>query len=201
MKKLMVLTIIIVSAATAFGQGRHSIKIGVGANLNWNLDKGYNHDKSMGTIYTLGTTLHIDYGYRLNKYIELGVNAFSLTNRQGEYRDEMGVGALAKFVFTPLPKVFRYIRLGVGAGWINTKHLRTDSEAVSSRLNEFACDYAYDALMPIVTKDKGYGVFLGGAFKCFYGLEEDVAFYLFALNVVFVEFFCQCFGLGLVAAA
>ncbi len=132
---------IILSAATLSGQGRHSIKIGVGTNLMWDVDNGYNYDKSMGTIYTLGPTLHIDYGYKLNKYIELGVNAFSLTNRYGASYDAMAIGALAKFVYTPLPKTFRHVRLGVGAGWINTQYLRTDLMARTQRRNEFAFDY------------------------------------------------------------
>jgi hypothetical protein len=141
MKKLMIFALIILSASSAFGQGRHSIKVGVGANLMWDIDSGYNLDKNRGTIYSPGPTLHIDYGYKLNNYLELGVNAFSLTNHYGENADAMRLGALANAVFTPLPKTFRYIRIGIGIGWMNFQRIETAPNTRSERRNVFAGDY------------------------------------------------------------
>lgn len=139
MKKLL-LTLILLSATLAYGQGRHSLRVGAGTNLVWNEDK-YNFDKDRFDTYSPGPTLHIDYGYRLNKYLELGANAFSLTNNYGKHKDNTKLGVFAKAVLTPLPIAFRYIRLGVGAGWLYVRDLWTDRiEAWDNRINAFACD-------------------------------------------------------------
>ena len=88
-------------------QDRNAVRVGVGVNVR-------NSRPDNGTL-EVGPSLFVEYGREINRYLSIAANVHTDMNEYGDFANLHALGVSVRGIVTPLPKWFRWIKIGVGA--------------------------------------------------------------------------------------
>ena len=95
-------------------QNKHTIRIGAGVNVRSSVD-----DDRL----RVGPSLAVEYGRTINAYFSVAAEIHTDMCKNGAASDLYGAGVGLRGMFTPFPKKFRWVKVGVGATYDHCKYL------------------------------------------------------------------------------
>lgn len=138
MKIKLLFVILLVASGTLSAQNRNSIRVGAGINVR----EGRPDENTL----KIGPSLFVEYGREINPYFSIALDLHTDMCKYGKYSNLHALGVSLRGILTPLPKKFRWVKIGVGATYERRRDIygsdRTDDDAnASKKYMQFVSNY------------------------------------------------------------
>ncbi|WP_195289552.1 hypothetical protein [Alistipes finegoldii] len=134
----LVFSFLLVASGTLSAQNQNVIRVGVGMNVRDGLSDGSN--------LKIGPSLFVEYGREINHFFSIALNIHTDMSKYDDYANLHSLGISVRSLFTPFPKIFRWVKVGVGATYerrrdIYGTELSVDDAIVGMKYHQISSNY------------------------------------------------------------